>query len=235
MRALGWAASSGPEGSFPLRFAELAYNLAVHLRPKGVGGSYSHPLAGMGPQDASVELRPNVAKEIRDRLVGKIFQVKLKLESLQDGTRSPRGLFKRFTSRVGVSKPPRGHPPKEYKQDATVLLTVESLEVYSGSNEDNGREHVEPSQESDASAPPLHSPPSSLEGHVYSYSISMSQVHADPSYEIIDSQRIFRLLQSAVAQKETIFSRSAGFASFSERWRCHSLLSPKCGGCRALS
>ncbi len=136
----------------------------------------------MGPQDTSVELRPNVAKEIRDRLVGKLFQVKLKIESHQEGSRSPRGFFKRFTSKVGISRPPRSHPAKEYKEDATVLLTVESLEVYTGSSEDNSREHVERSQGSDPNAPPLHSPPSSLEGHVYSYSISMSQVLVAPPH-----------------------------------------------------
>ncbi|CAL5227775.1 g10795 [Coccomyxa viridis] len=130
----------------------------------------------MGPQDTSVELRPNVAKEIRDRLVGKLFQVKLKIEAHQEGARSPRGFFKKFTSKVGISRTPRSHQAKEYKEDATVLLTVESLEVYTGSNNDSSREHVETSQGSDPNAPPLHSPPSSLEGHVYSYSISMSQV-----------------------------------------------------------
>ena len=138
--------------------------------------SSKSPLADMGPQDASVELRPNVAKEIRDRLVGKIFQVQLKSESHQDETNTPRGLFKRFKSRVGASRPHRDQSVKEYKQDATVLLTVESVEVYSGSTEDGSSEHSNTSRDSGSSPPPLHSPPSPLEGHVYSYSISMSQV-----------------------------------------------------------
>lgn len=187
----------------PVRSAESAYNLAVSCMLEGVEAFCNHPLAVMAPQDTVVELRPNVAKEIRDRLVGKIFQVKLKIDSHQDDARSPRGLFKRFASKVGTGRPPRGQSAREQKQDAAVLLTVESVEVYSGSNEDNGREHVEAPQDSDSSAPPLHSPPSSLEGHVYSYSISMTQVCDDPPYISHGSRYIFQLQQGAIAEAKT--------------------------------
>ena len=167
---------------------------------EGADAFCSHPLAAMAPQDTSVELRPNVAKEIRDRLVGKIFQVKLKIDSHQDDGRSPRGLFKRFASKIGSSRPARGQSAKEHKQDAAVLLTVESVEVYSSSNEGNVRDHVEAPQDSDSSAPPLHSPPSSLEGHVYSYSISMSQVSDDPPYMSRGSSYLLQLQEGIMAE-----------------------------------
>ena len=130
----------------------------------------------MTSQDTEVELRPGVAKQIRDKLVGRIFQVKLKGETHQADGHSPRGFARQVFSKVGIHRGPRHNQIREQKQDAAVLLTVESVEVYSGSQGEASREHVERSEDSGSDAPQLHAPPSPLEGHVYSYSISMSQV-----------------------------------------------------------
>ena len=121
-------------------------------------------------QDKEIELRPNVSKQIRDRLVGNIFSVKLKADN-QAAEVQPKGFFKKLSSRV-VHRP----QSREEKQDAAVLLNVESVEVYTASTADAHRSGDDRSEHSAHSGPQLHAPPPSLEGHVYSYSISMSQV-----------------------------------------------------------
>lgn len=121
-------------------------------------------------QDKEIELRSNVSKQIRDRLVGRIFSVKLKDEN-QASEVQPKGFFRKISSRV-VHRP----QARDDKQDAAVLLNVESVEVYTESTGDAHRNNDDRSEHSAHSGPQLHAPPPSLEGHVYSYSISMSQV-----------------------------------------------------------
>ena len=121
-------------------------------------------------QDKEIELRSNVSKQIRDRLVGRIFSVKLKDEK-QASEVQPKGFFRKISSRV-VHRP----QIKDQKQDAAVLLNVESVEVYTESAGDAHTNNDDRSEHSAHSGPQLHAPPPSLEGHVYSYSISMSQV-----------------------------------------------------------
>ena len=124
----------------------------------------------MTPQDTEVELRPNVSKLIRDRLVGRIYQVALKGETQQTDERV--GFFKKVSSKVGIHRSSHSTQARESKQEAAVLLTVESVEVYSGSAGEDG----DRSEHSAHDGPQLHPPPSPLEGQLYSYSISMSQV-----------------------------------------------------------
>ena len=126
-------------------------------------------------QDKEIELRSNVSKQIRDRLVGRIFSVKLKDENqaseASEASAQPKGFFRKISSRV-VHRP----QARDDKQDAAVLLNVESVEVYTESTGDAHRNIDDRSEHSAHSGPQLHAPPPSLEGHVYSYSISMSQV-----------------------------------------------------------
>lgn len=124
--------------------------------------------------DTEIELRSNVSKQIRDKLVGRIFQVKLKGESQQaDGH---KGFFKKVSHRVGIHRRTHSNPPKEEKEDAAVLLTVQTVEVYSASSVATSKEQPDRSEHSAHEGPQLHPPPSTLEGHVNSYSIGMSQV-----------------------------------------------------------
>ena len=123
-------------------------------------------------QDKEIELRCNVSKQIRDRLVGRIFSVKLKDENqASEAPIQPKGFFRKISSRV-VHRP----QTRDEKQDAAVLLNVESVEVYTESTGDAHTNNDDRSERSAHSGPQLHAPPPSLEGHVYSYSISMSQV-----------------------------------------------------------
>jgi hypothetical protein len=87
----------------------------------------------MAVADVEVEWHPNTAKQIRDTLVGKIYQVRLLDDDSQH--EGPLGFFHKVSSRIALNKIP--HPSylsaKKHRQarepNSIVLLTVESVEV----------------------------------------------------------------------------------------------------------